>query len=511
MADHGHAHGSGGHAHSEACSHGHGGAHGSEAGHDGSESAGHAAAAHLPLLRPDSRPAESLTAEFMRAEALYHHIQDGTPIPDCDGDGSAAAAAGESSGRLPHDNNRHAADALDAFLRVAQMIRRESIFSGDESLADVQTAHLPLLLAEFYIARLRQQAPASAHTPGDMARTRLTSLRTARGELEGFLAQALSLRGLVPADEAKAIGLADMAPYLAEVYGGSFARREGAGVGGGSGFSGVGGDGSGGLGSSLRARRAAEDAEEAESARDYSTIAAKRAGAAAAIAGAARVGPRIDPSTARMQKIERFKRSAAGTKRLRELAAIHARRVEAARRRGMDVSAALEAAELDGIGGSGSGAGSAAGTDEESRREMAILALQGAVRQALDDLASLAQELPLLAHMVAAADERDRAGAAAGGAGAGAGSAGGDGRARDRGAAAGGAGAGDAAAAADGRPSDFSGRTGPPPGDPSIDPSRKGLVSRLHLQSLSGDGGSLAARFISRAVGHALLAAAVAA
>lgn len=403
----------------------------------------------------------------MRAEALYHHIQDGTPIPDCDGEGSAAAAAGEASGRLPHDINRHTADAFGAFLRVSQMIRRESIFSGNESLADVQTAHLPLLLTEFYIARLRQQAPASAHTPGDMARTRLTSLRTARGELEGFLSQALSLRGLVPAEEAKAIGLADMAPYLAEVYGGSFARREGVGIGGGVGI-GAGSDEGGSLGSSLRARRAAEDAEEAESARDYSTIAAKRAGAAAAIAGAARVGPRIDPATARMQKIERFKRSAAGTKRLRELAALHARRVEAARRRGMDVSAALEAAELDGIGGSGSGAGSVSGTDEESRREMSILALQGAVRQALDDLASLAQELPLLAHMVAAADESDRAGAAAGGAGS-AGSPGADVRAR-------GPGAG-AAAAADGRPTDFSGRAGPPPGDPSIDPSRKGLVS----------------------------------
>lgn len=421
----------------------------------------------MPLLRPDARPAESLAAEFMRAEALYHHIQDGTPIPDCDGDGSAAAAAGEASGRLPHDNNRHSADALGAFLRVSQMIRRESVFSGNESLADVQTAHLPLLLTEFYIARLRQQAPASAHSPGDMARTRLTSLRTARGELEGFLSQALSLRGLVAAEEAKAIGLADMAPYLAEVYGGSFARREGVGIGG------AGGDEGSALGSSLRARRAAEDAEEAESARDYSTIAAKRAGAAAAIAGAARVGPRIDPATARMQKIERFKRSAAGTKRLRELAALHARRVEAARRRGMDVSAALEAAELDGIGGSGSGAGSVSGTDEESRREMSILALQGAVRQALDDLASLAQELPLLAHMVAAADERDRAGAAAGGAGS-AGSPGADARARGPGGAGGSAGA-----AADGRPTDFSGRSGPPPGDPSIDPSRKGLVSDL--------------------------------
>jgi hypothetical protein len=119
--------------------------------------------------------------------------------------------------------------------------------------------------------------------------------------------------------------------------------------------------------------------------------------------------------------------------------------------------------------------------DDEARREMLLLTVQHAVRQSLDDLAGIAQELPLLQRMAAlaaaapagaAADAGGYAGAGGGGGGSLSADGGVSGRERTSAGAAPGSGA-----AADGRTPDFSGRTGPPPGDISMDPTRKGLVS----------------------------------
>jgi len=117
--------------------------------------------------------------------------------------------------------------------------------------------------------------------------------------------------------------------------------------------------------------------------------------------------------------------------------------------------------------------------DDEARREMLLLTVQHAVRQSLDDLAGIAQELPLLQRMAAMAAAAPAGAAADAGGYAGAGGGGGgslsaDGRVSGRERSS--AGAAGSGAAADGRAPDFSGRTGPPPGDISMDPTRKGLV-----------------------------------
>ena len=332
----------------------------------------------LPLLRASSTPAASLSAEYLRAEALYHHISAGSPLAECNGgDGSS------------HDLARHTTDALAAFLRCSEAIRREALFSSNEDAADVPTAHLQYLLCEYYVASLWQRAPVSAGAAGDLASARLAQLRSARAELEAFLHRIVSVRGLVADADARAIGLID-------------------------------------------------------------TV--SRAGSSSSSSGG-RVPDRADPGTLRSQKIERFKRGSAAAKRLRELAAMNARTVEAARKRGMDDAAAIEEAALDGIGASPAmpllfdalhpyvhtggcwspcissaraykccvkhvsvsaifdaarvsphtPAGSSLGgpIDDSARREMVLLTILGAVAQALDDLASVAQEEPLLAHMAA--------------------------------------------------------------------------------------------------------------
>jgi hypothetical protein len=291
----------------------------------------------------------------LRAEALYHHINDGTPIPECEGPASAAAAAGEEAhsvsgtagsaadSRLPHDNNRHTQDALTAFLRCADMIRREAVFSRNEELHDVPTGSIQYLLCEFYIASLRQRAPVSAAAPGDLARPRLAQLKAAKSELEAFLAQCYGVRGLIDDAEAVAIGLLDIVPYLAELYG---VERTPSGGAAGS-------------------RKAGSGEGEEDGDRDYSTnVVSSRAAtalSARATAAAAGGGGRVDPGALRQQKIERFKRNTAASKRLRELAALNARAVDAARKRGMGDAEAAEAAQLDGIGASASASARAIG------------------------------------------------------------------------------------------------------------------------------------------------------
>jgi hypothetical protein len=116
---------------------------------------------------------------------------------------------------------------------------------------------------------------------------------------------------------------------------------------------------------------------------------------------------------------------------LQELALMHARRLELVKR---DNNAdAIEAASLDGIGASLGGPV----IDDESRREMLILTITSAARQAVDDIISINQELPLLEYMLKVGPR--------------------------------------APGPADGASTDSRMRQ-PPSDDPSIDPTRKGLV-----------------------------------
>lgn len=191
---------------------------------------------------------------------------------------------------------------------------------------------------------------------------------------------------------------------------------------------------------------------------------------------------KVDGNALRQHKIDRFKRNAVAKKRLAELAAIGAARAAAIKKAGGE--------ETDGVSSTLSAAG---GTmDEEARREHVLLTLQVACRQSADDILSINQELPLLAHraaLEAAAASGDghasRGGSSAGGA-SGAGSAA---SARMTGvAASGGAGGRSPASEAEdprlphrsrfGGPAQFAG--GPPPDDISIQPDRPGLqITRI--------------------------------
>jgi len=295
-------------------------------------------------------------------------VLEGGPAPA----GSACAVA---AGQAPCHGGEAWAAALAAVLRVSAAARRSGA-AGGEALADVATRSLPLLLPDFLAAQLRVRAPPPAGGGDPAARAR--ALRVARGELEGFVARALALRGLLPRDEARAVGLFAVLPHLDE----------------------RGGEASAGAG----------------------------AGAARADAGALRAA-----------KVERFKRNRAADARRAALAAADAAAVETGRRRGLGDADAEEArAELDGVGAPRA----AGAVDDDVRREIHVLTLQTAVRRALDDISAIDAELPLLAHAQrlaeaaaaasaggarqaadgAAADARTAAGArGAAGAGAGAG------------------------------------------------------------------------------------------
>ena len=289
-----------------------------------------------PLFVPTA-PA-SLSAAVSRCEALAAHVLSGAAPPaDC------APCADGGGGACPH-----AAEALSLLVRCAERARRAGLLpSRGERAADVSTAALRYLLLDFTAASLRARTPACGGGGG--ASHRLMALRTARDEFDAFVGRIVSIRGLLPSGEARAIGLIDALPHLAD------------------------------------------DLEEA-------------AAAAAAEAGAG--APRRDAAAVRAAKIERFKRSAAAAARLRQLAALDDAARAAAHRRGLSDEAFDERCELDGVGaasaagGAGGGGGAATASDDGVRREMGILALQSAVRAALDEIAAINQELPLLAHML---------------------------------------------------------------------------------------------------------------
>ena len=121
------------------CGHDHGGGHGHSHSHvmptpggaieqSNEQQLGYAAP---PPPVPSSSDADSsLSAAFTRAEAMYHHVVDGE---------------GTCSG--PHDEARHLADALSAFVACARRIRSEGAVSRNEVLADINTGAFQLASA----------------------------------------------------------------------------------------------------------------------------------------------------------------------------------------------------------------------------------------------------------------------------------------------------------------------------------------------------------------------------
>lgn len=349
-----------------------------------------------------SRAHGDLASHFATAEALYHHVIDGDAMAGC-------GMAGHT-----HDEAAHVRDGIAALLRCANLVRSEGIFSNNERVEDINTEALRYFLIEYYLACLRQRV-------GDMS-TRHRQLLDAKAGLEAFIGDMLR-RGVVPKSEISAMGFS------------AFVEEDE---------------------NSPRAGRGAVLSDDNANDGPSSSVASARAqqiwAQAGAKVGAGSGGPRIDPAAQRAQKIERFKRNAAAKKRLRELALLHSRiaRLNAASGGGGG-SEAGDTGAPDGVGS----AISLSGIDEEQQREMALLALQTAARSALDDLASIEQELPILRHMASAREaQRGGPGRAASAAGA----------------------LDDARMAPDERARAYV-AGGPPPTDRSVDPTRKGLVS----------------------------------
>jgi hypothetical protein len=156
-----------------------------------------------------------------------------------------------------------------------------------------------------------------------------------------------------------------------------------------------------------------------------------------------------DAAALRAAKIERFKRSQASKQRLAELAALHAAQV-ARTKGGSEV--------FDGVGGSSSAAGG--GVDEDLSREIALLTLSCSARAAVEDVAAIDQELPLLLHRERLLDEQ-QGGSGGGGAG----------------------GAQSHRSLSQWDPRMPPKKEPPPPDDISIDPSRPGIkVTRINPQ-----------------------------
>ena len=270
---------------------------------------------------------------------------------------------------------------------------------------------LRYLLVEYFIAGLRHLERSSSRRP--------RALREAKAGFEAFI-DTCCRKGVIPREERREIGYA--------VDDGDRSARE-------------------------------EDASDA-----LALSAGSSATSAAAAASAAMVR---NAGAARSSKIARYKRTTAARKRMQQLAARHAAAEAAVARsrarggvsHGDDDDARVF---LDGVTGSASAAAGGA-LDESELREMYVLALQVAVRQAVDDVTSIDQELPL-ADMQAAAAEQSaltHSRRRGGGGGSGGGSEADDERvsSRHRG----------VASSLDG------GDGGPPANDPSVDPHRPGI------------------------------------
>ena len=161
-----HSHDPSGHGHS----HGH-----NESAH---ESDAHDCADGGPL-HVTRAPEVTLSAEWIRAESLFHALEDGR----C-GDADASARATEN--------------ALAAFTRCDEWVRRAALFSSNEEVSDVSTLSLQFVLCDFYLGVL-----LSRTLPGP---ARMPAIRRARAHFCAFIERALRF---LPAGEdwRKAAGL----------------------------------------------------------------------------------------------------------------------------------------------------------------------------------------------------------------------------------------------------------------------------------------------------------------
>ena len=386
MSD-GHSHGGGqGHGHS----HG-GGACGGDSSvvleRSDSQSAAWSGASNAAPL-PRSAPAADATleGEWARAEILYARVDAG--------------------------HVDEAPLALAAFIRAAEVERRESVFSVGETVDDHPTASLKYLLGDYYVGSL-----LAREMPGE---SRAPALRRARAYMQRFIERTLSLHALP---------------------GGEDWRKE-AGI---------------GMRQESIDTALSDDEEEKEARRGVSsggdsasTLALRRRAQLLQVNGGS--GGGIDAGAARVAKIERFRRAQVCRKRLAVLAEERTRAAaRLARSGGTDTAA-------DGVGGGQTAAGG--GVDDATEREWILLSIEAAARAAIDDLASFRAEAPLLA-LAAEAREREleilmREGGGGSASAAHIAMTQADSRAKAR--AGGSAGSG-----------------GPPPGDLSIDPRRPGL------------------------------------
>jgi hypothetical protein len=361
MSHHGHSHGGG-------CGHAHDGPSPSEPAPGSSESNGaFAAVLGLAPAHVSLRPEYSLPLEFSRGEQLYRHIEEGF----------GAGAGPEGFVCESHSVPDHVSDALHAFLRCAEMVRRDGVFSKDEIVEDINTEDLRYVLIEYYLASLQSRSTGPT-TPAVRART----LVEAKAGYEAFLERVVAL-GIISASEGLTLGV---------------------------------GTGAG---------------------------------------GAPRIGGGNDLRSA---KIERFKRTQAAKKRLAELSELHRKQAEELRKTG---------AVMDGVGSAAS-----AGPDEETQREMSLLAISIAARTAADEVLAINQELPLLQHALKLAEKEDSEASARGGA-PGAGGRNGRGEVSGGGRAGAGAGAGPGIGGMGNE--EGAGPQGPPANDMSVRPDRPGI------------------------------------
>jgi hypothetical protein len=166
-----------------------------------------ASSAAPPLAPPF---VDSLPAAWLRAEALFHHIEDGGPenCPDAE-----------------HSPPAHVAAALAAFSGCADAVRRAALFSDNEAVEDVATPHLRYLLAEYYVAALLLRTESGP--------ARAPSLRAARAGFEAFARVCVQLGAVTAAEDVRALLGDEERAQCGEDEEGALGRPSGGGGGGG--------------------------------------------------------------------------------------------------------------------------------------------------------------------------------------------------------------------------------------------------------------------------------------
>lgn len=348
------------------------------------------------LLPPSLQEEYTLRNEFFRAEQLYHHIEGNDTV--LSSSSSSSSTEVETTLLLPwtvgspcthHSLPIHIQDALQAFFRCSDMIRREAIFSTDEIVEDINTEDLRYLLTEYYIALLRMKQESSQEsstttTSFSSAQQRLQALTLAKIGLEIFIDQMFQY-GIISDNERNTS------------FGGWTKDKDDYAE------------------SSSRTNPSSSSSSSSfETSRDYSTTTSSSAASRNnTVTTTALDQQRLMRSLTmgnalRNQKIERFKRNQACKKRLTELSAttIRQRQIEILirkKKQGKNTNTEEDTIP-DGVT---SNNGYAPDPDEEIVREIALLELAIAARNAADEILSINQEIPLLHHALQLQEGKD--------------------------------------------------------------------------------------------------------